>query len=94
MLTEDNLDSFIKLLKEATNTQDPKQLTIIQESMEDLSKTLKVGAENFEDYSKSDKLIKKLEDIKELIVKLDTNKKFGNELFQEFKEFLDNRKIK
>ena len=94
MLTEDNLDSFIKLLKEATNTQDPKQLTIIQESMEDLSKTLKVGAENFEDYSKSDEIIKKLEGIKELIVKLDTNKKFGNELFQEFKEFLDNRKIK
>ena len=94
MLTEDNLDIFIKLLKEATKTHDPKKLTIIQVSLENIAKDLQVKKENLEEYSNSEEVIKKLESIKELITRLDTNKNFGNKLFQEFKEFLDNRKIK
>ena len=94
MLTKDNLDLFINLLEEASSTQDPKKLTIIQESLENLSKDLNVKPESSEEYSKSDEMIEKLEKVKELIVKLDTNNNFGNNLFQEFKEFLDNRKIK
>ena len=94
MLTEDKLDSFIKLLKEAENTQDPGKLVIIQESLENLSQNLKSSIAKPEDHSNFDEVIKKLDDIKELIVKLDTNKKFDNDLFQEFKEFIDNRKIK
>ena len=94
MLTEDKLDSFIKLLKEAENTQDLKQLTIIQESLENLSKKLKSNTEKSEDHFVSEEITKKLKEIEELIVKLDTSKRVGNELFQEFKEYIDNRKIK
>ena len=94
MFTENQLDSFIKLLKEAVNTQDPKQLTIIQESIENLAKNLKSNIEDSKDQFETDEIIKKLKDINELIVKLDTSKKVGNKLFQEFKEYMDNRKIK
>ena len=91
---EKELDTILQILEKASTTDDVEELHQIEEQLQTFLKiiTSESRAENllFSKAEISDRL-KKLEG---LIATLDSNKNLNNDLFLEFKQFIENRKFK
>ena len=91
---EKELDSILKTLEKASSTEDVKELHKIEEQLQAFKKIVikKLNTENF--FSKKAEISNRLEKLKALIIKLDSNKNLNNDLLIEFKQFIENRKFK
>ena len=91
---EKELDSILQILEKASLTQNIGELNQIEEQLQNLIKTIsdKLSSDNLSSNKKE--ISNRLEKLKELINKLDSNKNFNNNLFLEFKQFIENRKFK
>ena len=91
---EKELDSILQILEKASLTQNVGELDQIEEQLQNLIKIIsdKLSSDNLSSNKKE--ISNRLEKLKELINKLDSNKNFNNNLFLEFKQFIENRKFK
>ena len=91
---EKELDSILQILEKASTTENIRELDQIDEQLQSLIKIInnKFGPDNLS--SNKTEISNRLEKLKELINKLDSNKNFNNKLFLEFKQFIENRKFK
>ena len=91
---EKELDSILQILEKASTTDNVKELNKIQEQLQNLVKSINIETSTETSLSKNNKISDHLEKLKDLINKLDSNKRLNNELFLEFKKFIENRKFK
>tara|TARA_B100000242_G_C42732240_1_gene341795 strand:- start:193 stop:471 length:279 start_codon:yes stop_codon:yes gene_type:complete len=91
---DDNLDSLLKLLKEATISQNLDHINTIQENLQKVTHLIKVDIENNNINIKDDKIIKKINLVKDYIDSLEKMNKTKLKIFSEFNSFIENRKIK
>ena len=91
---DDNLDSLLKLLKEATISQNLDHINTIQENLQKVTHLIKVDIENNNINIKDDKIIKKINLVKDYIDALEKMNKTKLKIFSEFNSFIENRKIK
>ena len=91
---EKELDSILQILEKATIIDDVKELHQIEEQLQTLIKIVsnKFQTENL--LSSKTEISNRLERLESLIIKLDSNKNLNNDLFLEFKQFIENRKFK
>ena len=91
---EKELDSILQILEKASTTENVRELDQIEEQLQNLIRIIsdKLSSENLSSQKKE--ISNRLEKLKELINKLDSNKNFNNNLFLEFKQFIENRKFK
>tara|TARA_B100001248_G_scaffold209221_1_gene163264 strand:- start:931 stop:1209 length:279 start_codon:yes stop_codon:yes gene_type:complete len=91
---EKELDSILETLEKVSSTEDVKELHKIEEQLQDFKKIVikKINSEN--SFSNKVEISNRLEKLKALIIKLDSNKNLNNELLIEFKQFIENRKFK
>ena len=91
---EKELDSILQILEKASTTENVRELDQIEEQLQNLIKIIsdKLSSDNLSLQKKE--ISNRLEKLKELINKLDSNKNFNNNLFLEFKQFIENRKFK
>ncbi len=91
---EKELDSILQILEKASITDDVKELHQIEEQLQTLIKIVsnKFQTENL--LSSKTEISNRLERLESLIIKLDSNKNLNNDLFLEFKQFIENRKFK
>ena len=91
---EKELDSILQILEKASTTDDVEELHQIEEQLQAFLKiiTSESRAENI--LSSKAEISDRLEKLKGLIFKLDSNKNLNNDLFLEFKQFIENRKFK
>ena len=91
---EKELDSILQILEKASKTDDVKKLHHIEEQLQAFIKIIgsKSRTENL--LSSKKEISDRLEKLEGLIVKLDSNKNLNNDLFLEFKQFVENRKFK
>ena len=91
---EKELDSILQILEKASTTDDVEELHQIEEQLQAFLKiiTSESRAENI--LSSKAEISDRLEKLKGLIIKLDSNKNLNNDLFLEFKQFIENRKFK
>jgi hypothetical protein len=88
------LDSMLKLLEKAKSSSDTKELDSIEEELQRLQLELNNDIKQNENSFNRNEIEKQLEKLKSIIRDLDSNKNFNNELFNEFKQFIQNRKFK
>ena len=91
---DDNLESLLKLLKEATISQNLDHINTIQENLQKVTHLIKVDIENNNINIKDDKIIKKINLVKDYIDSLEKMNKTKLKIFSEFNSFIENRKIK
>ena len=91
---EKELDSILQILEKASTTDNVKELNKIEEQLQNLVKSINIETITGTSLSKNNKISNHLEKLKDLINKLDSNKRLNNELFLEFKKFIENRKFK
>ena len=91
---DDNLDSLPKLLKEATISQNLDHINTIQENLQTVTHLIKVDIDNNNINIKDDKIIKKINLVKDYIDSLEKMNKTKLKIFSEFNSFIENRKIK
>ncbi len=91
---EKELDSILQILEKASTTDNVKELNKIEEQLQNLVKSINIETSTGTSLSKNNKISNHLEKLKDLINKLDSNKRLNNELFLEFKKFIENRKFK
>ena len=91
---EKELDSILQILEKASTTDNVKELNKIEEQLHNLVKSINIETSTGTSLSKNNKISNHLEKLKDLINKLDSNKRLNNELFLEFKKFIENRKFK
>lgn len=91
---DDNLDSLLKLLKEATISQNLDHINTIQENLQKVTHLIKVDIESNNINIKDDKIIKKINLVKDYIDSLEKMNKTKLKIFSEFNSFIENRKIK
>ena len=86
---EKELDSILQILEKASITDDVKELHQIEEQLQTLIKIVsnKFQTENL--LSSKTEISNRLERLE-----LDSNKNLNNDLFLEFKQFIENRKFK
>ena len=91
---EKELDSILQILEKASTTENVRELDQIEEQLQNLIRIIndKLSSDNLSSQKKE--ISNRLEKLKELINKLDSNKNFNNNLFLEFKQFIENRKFK
>ena len=91
---EKELDSILQILEKASTTENVRELDQIEEQLQNLIRIIsdKLSSDNLSLQKKE--ISNRLEKLKELINKLDSNKNFNNNLFLEFKQFIENRKFK
>ena len=91
---EKELDSILQILEKATIIDDVKELHQIEEQLQTLIKIVsnKFQTENL--LSSKTEISNRLKRLESLIIKLDSNKNLNNDLFLEFKQFIENRKFK
>ena len=91
---EKELDSILETLEKVSSTEDVKELHKIEEQLQDFKKIFikKINSEN--SFSNKAEISNRLEKLKALIIKLDSNKNLNNDLLIEFKQFIENRKFK
>ena len=91
---EKELDSILQILEKASTTENVRELEQIEEQLQNLIRIIsdKLSSDNLS--SKKKEISNRLEKLKELIKKLDSNKNLNNNLFLEFKQFIENRKFK
>ncbi len=91
---EKELDSILQILEKASTTEDVKELNQIEEKLQYFIKIIDNNSSSHNLLSKNTEISNRLEKLKVLINKLDSNKNLNNELFLEFKQFIENRKFK
>jgi hypothetical protein len=91
---EKELDSILQILEKASKTEDVKELHKIEEQLQYFIKIINNKDNLDASLANKTEISSRLEKLKDLIVKLDLNKNFSNELFIEFKQFIENRKFK
>ena len=91
---EKELDSILQILEKASTTENIKELDQIEEQLQSLIKIINIKLSSDNLSSNKKEISNRLEKLKELISKLDSNKNFNNKLFVEFKQFIENRKFK
>ena len=91
---EKELDSILQILEKASTTEDVKELNQIEEKLQYFIKIIDNNFSSHNLISKNTEISNRLEKLKVLINKLDSNKNLNNELFLEFKQFIENRKFK
>jgi len=90
---EKELDSILQILEKASTTKDVEELNQIEQQLQHFIKT--IDKSDYHDLlSKQINISSRLEKLKNLINKLDSSRKFNNELFLEFQKFIENRKFK
>ena len=91
---EKELDSILQILEKASTTENVRELDQIEEQLQNLIRIIsdKLSSDNLSSQKKE--ISNRLGKLKELINKLDSNKNFNNNLFLEFKQFIENRKFK
>ena len=90
---EKELDSILKILEKASTTKDVEELDQIEQQLQHFIKI--IDKTNYDDLlSKNIKISSRVEKLKNLINKLDSNNNLNNELFLEFQKFIENRKFK
>ena len=91
---EKELDSILQILEKASIIDDVKELHQIEEQLQTLIKIVsnKFQTENL--LSSKTEISNRLKRLESLIIKLDSNKNLNNDLFLEFKQFIENRKFK
>ena len=90
---EKELDSILQILEKASTTKDVEELNQIEQQLQHFIKI--IDKTNFDDLlSKNIEISSRVEKLKNLINKLDSNKNLNNELFLEFQKFIENRKFK
>ncbi len=90
---EKELDSILKILEKATTTENVAELNQIEEKLQYFIKLINNNnSDNL--LSKNKEISYRLEKLRDLIKKLESNKNLNNELFLEFKQFIENRKFK
>ena len=91
---EKELDSILQILEKASTTDDVKELNQIEEKLQYFIKIINNNINSDSLLSKNTETSNRLEKLKDLIGKLESNKNLNNELFLEFKQFIENRKFK
>ena len=91
---EKELDSILQILEKASKTEDVKELHKIEEQLQYFIKIINNKDNLDASLANKTEISSRLEKLKDLIVKLDLNKNFSNELFIEFKQYIENRKFK
>ena len=90
---EKELDSILQILEKASTTKDVEELNQIEQQLQHFIKI--IDKTNYDDLlSKNIKISSRVEKLKNLINKLDSNNNLNNELFLEFQKFIENRKFK
>ena len=90
---EKELDSILQILEKASTTKDVEELDQIEQQLQHFIKI--IDKTNYGDLlSKNIKISSRVEKLKNLINKLDSNNNLNNELFLEFQKFIENRKFK
>ena len=91
---EEKLELILKLLKEASSPKNIQQLNNIQEELQKISTSLENQDQTKESNLDNQEIIDKISTIKEKINSLDKKNQRNFEIFSEFKNFIENRKIK
>ena len=91
---EKELDSILQILEKASTTDDVKELNQIEEKLQYFIKIINNNSSSHNLLSKNTEIFNRLEKLRDLIKKLESNKNLNNELFLEFKQFIENRKFK
>ena len=90
---EKELDSILQIFEISSTTEDVKELNHIEQQLQHFIKI--IDKTNYDDLlSKNIKISSRVEKLKNLINKLDSNNNLNNELFLEFQKFIENRKFK
>ena len=90
---EKELDSILQILEKASTTKDVEELNHIEQQLRHFIKI--IDKTNYDDLlSKNIEISSRVEKLKNLINKLDSNNNLNNELFLEFQKFIENRKFK
>ena len=90
---EKELDSILQILEKASTTKDVEELNQIEQQLRHFIKI--IDKTNYDDLlSKNIEISSRVEKLKNLINKLDSNNNLNNELFLEFQKFIENRKFK
>ena len=79
---DDNLDSLLKLLKEATISQNLDHINTIQENLQKITHLIKVDIENNNINIKDDNIIKKINLVKDYIDCLEKKNKTKLKIFR------------
>ena len=91
---EEKLELILKLLKEASSLKNIKELNNIQQELQKISTSLENQDQTKESNLNNQEIIDKISTIKEKINSLDKKNQKNLEIFSEFKNFIENRKIK
>jgi len=91
---EEKLELILKLLKEASSPKNIQRLNNIQEELQKISTSLKNQGQTKESNLDNQEIIDKISTIKDKINSLDKTNQKNFEIFSEFKNFIENRKIK
>ena len=91
---EKELDSILQILEKASTTDDVEELHQIEEQLQTFLKIITSESRSENLLSSKAEISDRLEKLEGLIVKLDSNKNLNNDLFLEFKQFIENRKFK
>jgi len=91
---EKELDSILQILEKASTTDDVEELHQIEEQLQAFLKIITSESRTENLLLNKAEISDRLEKLEGLIVKLDSNKNLNNDLFLEFKQFIENRKFK
>ena len=91
---EEKLELILKLLKEASSPKNIQELNNIQEELQKISTSLENQDQTKESNLDNQEIIDKISTIKEKINSLDKKNQKNFEIFSEFKNYIENRKIK
>ena len=91
---EEKLELILKLLKEAASPKNIQQLNNIQEELQKISTSLENQDQTKESNLDNQEIIDKISTIKDKINSLDKKNQKNIEIFSEFKNFIEKRKIK
>ena len=91
---EKELDSILQILEKASTTDDVEELHQIEEQLQAFLKIITSESRRENLLLNKAEISDSLEKLEGLIVKLDSNKNLNNDLFLEFKQFIENRKFK
>ena len=90
----EKIDAVIDLLNKASKTQDLKDLSSIEEELQNLSKSLKKDIELNQLEIDKEAFEKKISYLNEIILELTNSNQVNSKIFSEFQKFVQDRKFK
>jgi transcriptional regulator of heat shock response len=91
---ENKINQFLELLEEAKNSKNIKVLNEIEEKFQKFSISFQNYIQENESKLKETEFLEKIESLRKFIDDLENQNNLKNKIFNEFKEFIDNRKFK